>query len=97
MVYKFFPTSAHFRKLTKRNVVESAGLFINETWLVQYFNAMEKLSADGDDVSIWELAGFQITSFRSVKVQSDVAQFLADIANKLLLSQVAALPSTTSR
>ena len=40
----------------ERSVVESAGLNVNETWLVQYFSAMEKISADGDDVPVWELA-----------------------------------------
>ena len=30
----------------ERSVVDSAGLLVNETWLVQYFSAMEMSSAD---------------------------------------------------
>ena len=32
--------------------MDSAGLFVNRTWLEQYFSTMEKFCADGDDVSV---------------------------------------------
>ena len=47
--------SASIRVVLERSVVESAGLFANETWLEQYIDAMKAFSADRDDVSVCEL------------------------------------------
>ena len=53
MVYKFFRTSSvTLHEAYERSVVDSAGLFANETLLVQYFSAVETSIAARDDVSI---------------------------------------------
>ena len=41
----------------ERSVVDSAGLFANEAWLVQYISAMDTFGIDSDDVSVRELVG----------------------------------------
>ena len=49
----------------ERSVVNSAGLFAFETWLVQNFHATETFSVDSDDDSVWEQIGLILVCFRS--------------------------------
>mmetsp|Transcript_88677 Transcript_88677/g.197125 ORF Transcript_88677/g.197125 Transcript_88677/m.197125 type:complete len:318 (-) Transcript_88677:278-1231(-) len=72
-------------------VVDAAGLLADEARLEQHFRAAEALAAHGDDVAVGELVGLLLVRALSgrlhlgVKIQSDVAQLLFDIAHNLAL------------
>ena len=46
----FVGISVTLHEAMGRSDMETAGSFTKETWLEQYFSAMETFSADGDDV-----------------------------------------------
>ena len=54
--YVFSGCQRRIRVVLERSVVESAGLFANETWLEQYIDAMKAFSVDRDDASVCELS-----------------------------------------
>mmetsp|Transcript_88679 Transcript_88679/g.197130 ORF Transcript_88679/g.197130 Transcript_88679/m.197130 type:complete len:230 (-) Transcript_88679:542-1231(-) len=73
-------------------VVDAAGLLADEARLEQHFRAAEALAAHGDDVAVGELVGLLLVRALSgrlhlgVKIKSDVAQLLLNIAHNLALS-----------
>ena len=74
----------------ERSVVDSAGLLVNETCLVQYSSAKEMSTADRDHVSVWEHVGLLLVNIRSrlelcVVIKTNEAQLLFDIPSNLPL------------
>ena len=68
--------------------MDSVGLLVNETWLVQCISAMETSSAERDDVSVLEHVRLLFVKFRNrfelcVVIHANVARILFDIPSNL--------------
>merc|ERR1719223_2186183 len=72
--------------------MDTAGPLADEAWLEQDFGTTETLTANGNNVAIWQLIGLLLVGTLGgclhfcVKVKSNVAKLLLDIAHNLALS-----------
>ena len=90
LAYIFLRMSTLRFMMLVRSVVESAGTFINEVWLEEYFRAVETFSVNSDDVSEEENAGLTLATCHCrfehcIVIQTNVAQYLFGNWNNLPL------------